>query len=420
MNNLLVRQLAWRYLRGKRTANAVPILSRISMVAIAVGAGAMIVLFSVFNGFEGLVKETYKAFYPDIKVTPSKGKFFTLTPNKRQALQNITGVAHVSYVIEDNVLAREDNMGGNGRGSDNQLVITLKGIDSNYLRVNNIKQYLLAGADSVSIGTPNTAIAGERIIKDLGVDYNNVFSYVMLYYLDPTVTNPEAAPDDAFASLRLHPAGAFSVLDEFDSKYILAPLPLAQQLFHAPEGVSSIEISVTDPAKAAGTAAKVGEVMGATFTIATRFEQNKTMYLVMRTEKWAVYLILLLVLLIASFNMVGALTMLVLEKRKDIAILTAMGATPADVRKLFVSEGVLWSLVGGLSGLLLGCGICMVQQRWGIIKINGSFLVDAYPVKMMWTDVLLVLATVVAVGISASVYPAYRAASVADPSLKTA
>ena len=260
----------------------------------------------------------------------------------------------------------------------------------------------------------------ERIIKDLGVDYNNVFSYVMLYYLDPTVTNPEAAPDDAFASLRLHPAGAFSVLDEFDSKYILAPLPLAQQLFHAPDGISSIEIAVGDPAKSAEAARRVADALGPSFTVATRFEQNKTMYLVMRTEKWAVYLILLLVLLIASFNMVGALTMLVLEKRKDIAILTAMGATPTHVRRLFVAEGVLWSLVGGLSGLALGCGICMVQQRWGLIKINGSFLVDAYPVKMMWTDVLLVLATVLAVGVSASVYPAYRAANVADPSLKTA
>jgi lipoprotein-releasing system permease protein len=420
MNNLLVRQLAWRYLRGKRTANAVPILSRISMVAIAVGAGAMIVLFSVFNGFEGLVKETYKAFYPDIKVTPVKGKFFTLPPGKRTALQKMAGIKHVSYVIEDNVLAREDNMGGNGRGSDNQLVVTLKGIDADYLKVNNIKPYLLAGADSVSAGSPNTAIAGERIIKDLGVDYNNVFSYVMLYYLDPTVTNPEAAPDDAFASLRLHPAGAFSVLDEFDSKYILAPLPLAQQLFHAPDGISSVEIAVDDPGKSAEAARRVADALGPSFTVATRFEQNKTMYLVMRTEKWAVYLILLLVLLIASFNMVGALTMLVLEKRKDIAILTAMGATPTHVRRLFVAEGVLWSLVGGLSGLVLGCGICMVQQRWGLIKINGSFLVDAYPVKMMWTDVLLVLATVLAVGVSASVYPAYRAANVADPSLKTA
>ena len=419
MDNLLITRLAFRYFRGKRSANAVPILSRISMVAIAVGSCAMIILFSVFNGFESLVKETYKAFYPDIKITPLKGKFFELRQDDLNAIKQLKGIHYVSTVIEDNVLAREDNLGGNNKGNDNQLVVTLKGIDKNYLKVNDIKQYLLPGSDSVSVGQPNTAIAGEHIIKELGVDYNNVFSYMMLYYLDPNVANPEADPESAFQSLRLHPAGSFSVLEEFDSKYILAPLPLVQTLFHADNRYSSVEISA-EQGMIPSIKSRVKEILGPSYDVASRYEQNKTMYMVMNTEKWAVYLILLLVLLIASFNMVGALSMLVLEKQKDIAILKAMGTQQSSLQKLFLLEGVLWSLTGGVAGLLLGCGICFVQENFGLIKINGSFLVDAYPVKIQVLDILLVIATIIIVGILASWYPALKATKPLDPTLKSA
>ncbi len=420
MSGLLTWQLALRYLRGKKSANAVPILSRISMVAIAVGTGAMIVLFSVFNGFEALVKDTYKAFYPDIKISPARGKFFKLDSSQLLHIIQVEGVNSVTNVIEDNVLAKEDNMGGGAnKGNDNQLVLTLKGIDKQYFKVNNIHQYLLGTVDSVSEGQPNTAIAGEQVIKELGVDFNNLFSYIMLYYLDPTVTNPEADPASAFQSLRLHPAGAFSVLEEFDSRYILAPLHLAQNLFHAEGMYSSIEINA-QPNDIPVIKDKLQKLLGNGYVIASRYEQNKTMYLVMNTEKWAVYLILLLVLLIASFNMVGALSMLVLEKQKDIAILKAMGMTPAGIQQVVLLEGVLWSLTGGLAGLFLGCGICLLQMKFGLVKINGSFLVDAYPVKIEFTDILVVVATIIVVGVLASLYPSLKATKTIDPSLKGA
>ncbi len=418
MRGFLTLQLALRYLRGKRSANAVPVLSRISMVAIGIGAAAMIILFSVFNGFEGLVKENYKAFYPDLRITPKKGKFFAIRPSALDSIAKISGVQCVTTVIEDNVLAREDNMGGNNKGNDNQIVVTLKGIDRKYMTVNDLHPFLLQPIDSVSEGQPNTALVGEQIMKVLGLDFNNMYSYLMLYYLNPSVTNPEADPEAAFQSLRLHPAGAFSVLEEFDSRYILAPLSLAQQLFHAEGQYSSIEIKAV-AGQVPAIRAAIHSILGDSCRLDSRYEQNKTMYMVMNTEKWAVYFILLLVLLIASFNMVGALSMLVLEKQKDLSILRAMGMHDTRIIKLVLTEGVLWALTGGCTGIILGSAVCLIQEKFGVIKIKGSFLVDSYPVRMQISDLFLVFGTIVIVGLLASIYPALRAARPADPSLKS-
>jgi lipoprotein-releasing system permease protein len=260
---------------------------------------------------------------------------------------------------------------------------------------------------------------GMHIINELGADVNNPGSYITLYYPNPDLTNPGADLTEAFQTLKLHPAGMFHVQEDFDNTYVLAPLSLVQALFRKQGKFSSVEISAA-PGSAEEIKDQLQHILGSGFRVATRYEQNRTMYMVMGAEKWAVYAILLLVLLIASFNMVGALSMLVLEKQKDIAILRAMGTLPVTIRKIFLLEGMLWALVGGLSGILLGWAICFAQQRYGLLKIGGSFLVDAFPVKMLWTDFALVIATIITVGLLASWYPAMRAAKAVDPSLKSA
>ena len=407
----LVWQLAFRYLRGKRSGNAVPILSRISMVAIAVSSAAMIVLFSVFNGIESRVKAGYNSFYPDIKISAARGKFFSRDQGQLNTIKQLKGVNNITTVIEDIVFA--DNHG--------QLkVITLKGIDKNYFNVNNIKDLIEVGADSVSEGHPYTAIAGLRIINELGADVNDVFSYIELFYPNPTITNPEADLLSAYQSLKLHPAGAFKTQDEFESKYILAPLALTQELLHAKGRYSSIELSA-NPSEISSIKLKLKEILGAGWKVETRYEQNKTLYMVMGAEKWAMYAILLLVLLIASFNMVGALSMLVLEKQKDIAILKAMGAQMGTIRKIFLLEGVLWSMVGGLTGLITGIIVCIAQQTFGFVKLSGaSSLLDVYPVEIHAFDLMLIIATILTVGLLASWYPAIRATKAVDPALKSA
>lgn len=409
MNKTLIWQLAIRYLLGKRSANIVPVLSRISMVAIAVSSAAMIVVFSVFNGLEGFVKQLYNGFYPDVKVSVIKGKFFVADSTLVSSMYKVAGVKTITAVIEDNAIVNNTN-------NKEQKVVIVKGIDHNYLKVNDIRASI-TGEDSVSVGKPYTAIAGARILNELSADINNVFSTIELYYANPDNTNFSASPDNAYRSLELHPAGMFQISDDFDDKYILAPLKLVQHLFHKDGQYSSLEISVaagkTDEVKAA-----ISKLTGANYRVESRYEQNKTMFMVLRTEKWAIYAILVMVLLVASFNLVGGLSMMVLEKQKDIAILKAMGAGNNDIKAIFLTEGMLWAMSGGISGILLGAGVCVLQQQFGIITVGGSFLMDAYPVDMNPEDFLLVFVTILAVGLLAAWYPAAKATKAPAPALK--
>lgn len=413
MNLTLIRQLAWRYLRGKRSANAVPVLSRISMVAIGVGAAAMIILFSVFNGFEGLVKDLYKAFYPDLKVTAAKGKFYKISDAEWQQLNKIQGVAAVSRVLEDNVLFYSS--------SEERRVATIKGVDKNYFKVNNVADYVTEGKCNVAIEPVQTAVAGSQLLGHLGLDVNNVFSVLEAFYPNPKATPSEIAqsPDKAFRSLRLRPDGAFTIQDDFDSKYVLADLGLVQDLVQAQGQYSSIELALLPDADEDDVQTALQTLLGKDYIVQTRFEQNRALYTIMRSEKWAVYAILVLVLMIAAFNMVGALSLLVLEKQKDIGILKAMGAGRNQISGLFLAEGALWSLMGGGIGLLLGLLVCLGQQQFGWIKLGGAFIIDAYPVRLQLTDFLVVIATILTIGLLAAWFPAARAARIEGISLKS-
>lgn len=411
MSRTLVWQLALRYLYGKRSANAIPILSRISMTAIAVGCCAMIVLFSVFNGIEGVVKDLYKAFYPEIKITPAKGKFFTLNGQVHSALSDISGISCISHVTEDQVVATSDG--------EHVMVLSLKGIDNNYFKVNNVKPYIIEGRDSVVTTPQLTAIVGLHIAAQMGIDPDNAFSRISLYYPNTASGNPLLDPASAFVSMVVRPDGVFQIQDEFDARYILAPAGAVQDFLGVRGKVSSIEIKLEDSTRADAIKKQIQNILGDAYRVETRYEQNRTMYMVMHAEKWAMYAILLLVLLIASFNMVGALSLLVLEKQKDMAILKAMGAEKGTIRTIFVLEGLLWSLTGGIIGMIIGTLLCLGQRHFKWIKLQG-FLIDAYPVDMQWQDYLLVLVTIVPVGLLAAWYPAARANKVQSPTLRSA
>lgn len=411
MNRTLIWHVAKRYFTGKRKANVVPILSRISMVAIAVSSAAMIIVFSVFNGLEGVVKNLYKGFYPDIKISAARGKFFTPDAVFLQKVRSVSGIEGMTTVIEDNAIAHNAFSGA-------QKVITLKGIDKNYLAVNNIKDSIV-GEDTVSTGKPFTAIAGRNILAELGVDIDNVFNTIQLYYPNPDGNAASTDMTNAYRSLEVHPAGAFHISDDHDDKYVLAPLALVQQLLHAEAKCSSLELLIT-AGKEEQVQQKLKSLLGSSYRVETRYEQNKSMYMVLRSEKWAIYAILTMVLLIASFNMVGALSMLVMEKQKDIGIMKAMGAQSTDIRMIFVMEGIMWALAGGLSGITIGAIIVGLQQKFGIVTVGGSFLMDSYPVDMQITDTILVVVTVTAVGILAAWYPSGRATRTPAPTLKAA
>lgn len=413
MNLTLIKELSWRYLKGKRGANAVPVLSRISMVAIGVGAAAMIILFSVFNGFEGLVKDLYKAFYPDVRITASKGKFFNLNDNQLQSIQELDGITAISCVIEDNVLLNSS--------SDEKRVARLKGVDKNYFKVNSIKEYI--SNDNVKLITQpvRNAIIGEQLLNQLGLDVNNVFSIMEAFYPNPKISPSEMAqsPDRAFNSIRLRPDATFTVQDDFDGSYVLADISIVQELLQEPNKYSSLEIAVANSGSVSNVIKQIQQELGDEFVVQNRFEQNQSLYMIMSSEKWAVYGILVLVLMIAAFNMVGALSLLVLEKQKDIGILKAMGARDKHISSIFLAEGALWAFIGGGGGLLLGIILCLCQQQFGWITLGGSFIIEAYPVRLHISDILVVLGTILVIGLLASWFPAVRANKVQAISLKT-
>lgn len=400
--------LALRYLRGRGTANAVPILSRISMAAIGVGAGALIVLFSVFNGFDHLLRGLYKAFYSDVRIVPAEGKFFTLTDAQLAKIQQTEGVRAVAPMLEEKVLA-------NSEGED-ATVVTLRGVDDRYFAVSTLKNHVPQGTAELLTEPQPTAIVGLEIAGRLGINPENVFSRIALHYPNPDGNAMD--PTSAARSVVFTPTSVFAVDAEADAKYVLAALPLVRELV-GEEGISSLEVK-TVVGEEDAVRERLKAVLGKDFRVETRYEQNRALNLVMQSEKWTVYAILVMVLLIASFNLVGALSMLVLQKERDVSILRAMGANTRTVRSVFLLEGVLWSLVGGVIGVVLGTLICLGQQHFGWIKLQGQFIIEAYPVAFEWMDFVVVLLTVAILGALAAAYPAWRAGKVEGRELRSA
>lgn len=394
-------KIAWRYFRGKKSAQAINIISWISIGAIAVSSAAMIVLFSVFNGLEGTVKDMYSGFYPEIKVTVSKGKFFSLTDDQKSRIQHIPGVDAMSCCLEDMVLLD---------GSEEQKVGTLKGVDENWFNVCGLDTFMKEGEarwQKQSQYTP--AIVGFSLSLSLGVDIKNAFSGLKIYYPRKGAGVTED-PVAALNSLVVKPQGIFQIQEEFDGQYVLVPLEAAKYLLNIGDKLSSVEIKCTSSAVEQDVKDGLAKVLGTGFNIENRFEQNKTFFMIMRGEKWAVYAILLMVLLIASFNMIGSLSMVVLEKKKDIAILKSMGATRTVIRNIFLAEGGLLALFGGGIGVLAGLLLCLGQQHFGWISLPQGFIINAYPVVMQLNDFILVIGTALGVGMLAALYPSFKAA----------
>lgn len=395
-------KIAWRYFRGKKSAQAINVISWISISAIAVSSAAMIILFSVFNGLEATVKDMYSAFYPDVKVTIDKGKFFEVTDKQKEAIRKIKGIALASYSLEDMVLLN---------ANEEQKVATLKGIDNTWFEVSRLDSYMVdgkAGWEGKRDFVP--AIMGLGVAMSLSIDVQNVFSGLKIYYPKPGAAYASENAETALNGITAKPEGSFRIQEEFDEQYVLIPFDAARYLFNAGNKISSIEIKLDTNAGAGGVTDALKDILGNHVVVEDRYEQNKKFFLIMQSEKWAVYAILLMVLLIASFNMIGSLSMVVLEKKKDIAILKSMGARGSLIRSVFLIEGGLLALLGGTLGILTGLLVCLGQQYFGWISLPDGFVIKAYPVDMQIGDFVLVLVTAIGVGFLAALYPSAKAA----------
>jgi lipoprotein-releasing system permease protein len=403
---------AWRYFKAKKSTNAINIIAWISIGAIIIGTTALILVLSVFNGFESLVKSLYSSFYTDIRVSPASGKVMQLTPEQLQKIRGINDIRNFSLVVEEKGLiqTRTRQFGEEESQVENQMVIYLKGVDENYRYVTGVEdnivgEFKLGTADAASI------ILGAGIQGSLGIGIGNQLDPLIIY-LPRKTGSEELDPINSIATDTVRLAASFQIQQEFDNKYGITNIDFVKKgLQLGPDDYSAVEIALKDEDQTKAVKAALQNTLGKNYKVQDRYEQNQSLYAIMNLERWVIYGVLCLILVIAAFNMIGALTMLVLEKQKDINVLHALGSKRSFIRRIFLSEGLLLALIGGISGMILAFIIAWLQINYHLIPLQGgSFLIDYFPVKLRLVDFLLVGATVLVIALLASIIPAAKAA----------
>jgi len=398
---------AWRYFRAKKSTNAINIIAWVSMSAIVVGAASLILVLSVFNGFEDLVKSLYTSFYPDIKVSPVTDKTMTLTPEQLHRLAGLPGIHAVSLVAQDRGILEENG--------DRRVPAFIKGVDSNYLKVSGVGNNIQHGQFELGTTDRPMTVLGSGIEATLEIQADRALLPLSVYLFRRGNTDLSISSLSSLSRDNMATAGDFRIQEDFDQNYAITNIGFVKRMIGlGPDEYTAAEISIDDPARAIPMRQIIATTLGNGYLVQTRYEQNQNLYNVMGTEKWVIYIVLSLILVVAAFNMVGALTMLVWEKQKDIHVLKALGASDGMIQKIFLSEGLLLGLMGGIGGILLAVIICMLQIKYHLIPLQGgSFLIDYYPVKLVATDFILVLSTIAIVALLASWLPARKAARTA-------
>jgi lipoprotein-releasing system permease protein len=394
--------IARRYLLSKKTHNIINIISGISVAGITVGTMALVIVLSVFNGFESLVESLYNTFDPDLKITVAVGKTFNAPDLPRAEIVRIPGVVRYTEVVEENALLRYHSK---------QYLATIKGVSPDFEQLGGLDSMVVEGRPILQRDSFNFAVPGYGIAYFLGIDLNIPTDLLDVYMPNRTGNIGSLSPEESFTSEPVMVSGIFSVQQDFDSKYVIVPLRFARQLTGYTNELTSVEIGLKPGTDVNEVQQKLTELTGEKFKVKNRFQQQDVLYKIMKSEKLAIFLILSFILLIATFNVIGSLSMLILDKKKDIAVLRSLGANDRLIRRIFFTEGLLITFSGALGGLILGFIVCWLQQRFGLLKLQtgaGTFVVDAYPVKMILGDFVQVFLTVSIIGMAAAWYPVRR------------
>ncbi len=388
--------IATRYLFAKKSRNAINVISAVSVAGVAVGTMALIIVLSVFNGLEDMINRIFTVFDPDLKITAVEGKVFTPDSSKIIRLSQTDGIEAFSLTLEENSLLKY---------GDRQYIATIKGVDENYSRVTGVENTITEGEFRLRSkgGRPETVV-GTGVADYLGLNIN--FITHLHIYVPRRNASVNLDPENAFNDRYILPSGIFQIEHEFDSKYYFVPLDFARELLEYNFEISSIDIRLNNKTPLVEVQKKVKEIFGKNFLVQNRYEQKEIFYKVMRSERLAIFIILTLILLIASFNIIGSLTMLIIEKEKDIRILQSLGADNTLIRKIFLLEGWLISVIGALGGIISGFIICILQQKYGFLKLQSETLImNSYPVVVKLKDFIAVPATVLIIGFLAAWYP---------------
>lgn len=384
---------ARHYLFSKKSHSVINIVSGVSAFSVAIPVMAMVILLSVFNGFEGLIKSMYRSFDPDIRITPVRGKVFPIDSLPRERFLAIDGVRDAAYALEDNAVFEY---------RDRQAFGTMCGVDSLYRQVVPLDSLRTEGVFQLQFGDFPEAYVGQGMAYALGIRVN-LNSPISVYVPRRGRVSP-LLPYSFYKKQNIFPSGVFALEAEVDGKYVIVPLHFAQELLDYPGQASSVAIRLEADASPQRVQQQIGQWLGDDYKIQSRYQQKESFYRIMMYEKWGIYFIILLVLVIASFSLIGSLVMLIIEKRKDSQTLVTMGADTKLLRKIFVAEGMLIYLIGAGGGLLLGVALALAKQHFGFLKLSGeTFLIDAYPVEVHPSDLAWVIVTFVSVSYLISV-----------------
>lgn len=392
--------IARRYLFARKSQAAVNILTLVSVIGVCVGTMGLIIVLSVYNGFEKLVLSLFNAFNPDLEIRLAEGKSFNFETFPAEAIRALPGVYYLSEVVEETALITYRNK---------QHIVKIRGVGEEYERITRLDTMLLEGEYRLETGDHEMILLGQGVAMMLGANIHDYLNPLVIYTPKRgrvTTLNPA----QAFNSSANYASGVFAVHSDFDMEYVIAPLNLVRHLMEYQTEATSVVVGLRPGIAIRQVQRQIQQIVGADFVVRDRYQQEEFLYKVMRSEKWAIFLILSFILIIAAFNIIGSLTMLILEKRKDIGILWSMGASQKTIQTIFLFEGLLISIGGAMLGLLLGGLVCWLQIRFGLISIQaeGTFIIDAYPVALNAFDFLLVGITVFIIGLITSLLPVRR------------
>jgi lipoprotein-releasing system permease protein len=391
--------IARRYLFAKKSTNVINIITGIAVFGISVGTAALILVLSVFNGFEDLITGMYSYFNPDVKVAPVQGKFFETSDSLLTEIKGVPGVDFVSETMEEVAVFEY---------KENNAIGVLFGVDENYSNVLAIDSTVREGKFKLYSGRHH-AVLGLGMRNKLGVNINDEFSAINVYM---PKRKKVGLFEPMFVKRMVYPAGTFMIQQEFDNQYIFTSLAFARELLGIGKKVSSLQIKLAPGFDIPETLEAIQTIVGPDYTVKNKYQQQESFLKLMQVEKWLSFAIVSLMMLLISFNMIGALWMIVLEKQKDISILKSMGATRKIVHNIFLFEGLLLTGLGILIGFVLAWAIYLLQKNIGLINVPGDFIIDAYPMSMHFLDFVIVAVIVGIIGLLVSIAPARRAMKV--------
>ena len=390
--------IAGRYLFAKKSHNVINIISAISAIGMAVGTAALIIILSVYNGFDSLVRSLMSNVEPDLMITPAAGKTFVPKGDTYDWIYDQPAVKSMCCVLQEQVFINYDGK---------QSLAKAKGVDWIYEEESPIRSHIKEGEFKLHKGDIPMAAVGAGLAHEMGIR-SHFLSPVEVYYPSRTRRISMANPAASIESINVWPSCLFSVNSEIDHDLIILPIEQMRELLEYTDEVSAVEIRTMEGTSAKTLAELQEEIasrLGQDFKVRNRFQQNESLYKMMKYEKMAIYMILIFVIIIIAFNIFGSLTMLMIEKREDIMTLRSMGAGESLIRRIFILEGWLISLSGLAAGLVLGIGFSLFQQHFGFIKMPGHFVVQAYPVILSWSDILLTAAGVASIGYIIALLP---------------